>query len=193
MFDHGQAQPHMRVLVTGASGAVGSSAVQLLNMLAGVHVIALASSRNHSMLRELNAHRVFDYNSPSWESRIKYVDLVFDSVGGDVLAKSWETVKDDGTIITVGDPAPAWAFGSGPAAESTDRPGVRYLISFFLLMRKGWGGWPRLMLVRLDHYQSSHIHFMKRWPLGLTLNRKIAEKNSLLVLHWQRTLQMIDI
>lgn len=126
---HGKLGPGMRILVTGASGAVGTLAVQLAIKLADGHVIALASTRHHSRLKQLGAYEVHDYNTPGWEGNIKdRVDMVFDTVGGDVLSKTWETVKSDGgMIVTVGDPAPDWAFGRGKASESVDRPNVRYM------------------------------------------------------------------
>ncbi|KAJ5148030.1 Polyketide synthase enoylreductase [Penicillium atrosanguineum] len=127
LIDHGALKAGMRVLVTGASGAVGTFAVQFATQLAGAHVIALASSKNHELLRQLGAHEVLDYNASSWKSQVTDVDLVFDTVGGDVLIKSWETVKDDGAIVTVGDPAPSWAFGRGRAVESIDHPKVRHM------------------------------------------------------------------
>lgn len=126
IVDHGVAKPGMRVLITGASGAVGSLAVQLATNLTGCHVTALASSRNHDSLRRLGARELVDYNISGWEHQIQDIDLVFDTVGGDILTKTWETVKKDGVIITVGDPPPPWAFGGDEAAESTKLPGVRY-------------------------------------------------------------------
>ncbi|KAK2608182.1 hypothetical protein N8I77_006806 [Diaporthe amygdali] len=124
--DHGKADPDMRVLITGASGAVGSLAVQLATKMTGCHVIALASPRNHEYLRKLGAREVLDYNSSGWQHQVKDVDLVFDTVGGNVLTSSWEAIKEDGAIITVGDPPPPWAFGGREPAESASLPGVRY-------------------------------------------------------------------
>jgi NADPH:quinone reductase-like Zn-dependent oxidoreductase len=70
---------------------------------------------------------MLDYNTPDWESQTQNVALVFDTVGGDILTKTWETINDnDGTIVTVGDPAPPWAFGGGQAAESAKWPNVKY-------------------------------------------------------------------
>lgn len=127
IMDHGNLAAGMRVLVTGASGAVGTLAVQLAMKLAGANVIALASSRNHDTLKQLGVCEVHDYNTPGWEGNVKDVDMVFDTVGGDVLTKTWETVKSHGIIVTVGDPAPEWAFGKGKPAESVGRPNVRYM------------------------------------------------------------------
>ncbi|KAJ5621460.1 hypothetical protein N7528_006243 [Penicillium herquei] len=126
LIDHAVVKHGMRVFITGASGAVGIMAVQLAKKLAGAHVIALASPPNHEMLKELGANQVLDYNVSGWEKSVVGVDVVFDTVGGDVLAKTWECVKDDGVIVTVGDPAPDWAFGGGNAPESVLCPNVRY-------------------------------------------------------------------
>ncbi|KAJ5930168.1 hypothetical protein N7466_005661 [Penicillium verhagenii] len=127
LLDHGALLNGMRILVTGASGAVGVFAVQLAARVFGAHVIALASSRNHGMLKRLGACDVLDYGAVDWDKEIDGVDLVFDTVGGDILTKTWKCVKEDGVIVTVGDPAPAWAFGQGHASESVDHPKVRYL------------------------------------------------------------------
>ncbi|KAJ4117538.1 hypothetical protein NW768_010901 [Fusarium equiseti] len=124
--DHSHITSDMRVLVTGASGSVGRLYVQLVKQLSGAHVIALASKRNHDLLKTLGADELIDYASPNWEISIKNVDLVFDTVGGEILSKTWEIVKPDGTIVTVGDPAPAWAFNDEEAPESLRYPGVKY-------------------------------------------------------------------
>ncbi|KAF9871440.1 hypothetical protein CkaCkLH20_11087 [Colletotrichum karsti] len=127
MVDHSSLKPGMRVLITGASGAVGSIAVQLMTQVAGAHVIGLASPRNHGNLRELGAQETFDYNAEGWETSIDDVDVVFDTVGGEVLKKCWKTVKADSVIITVADPAPNWAFARCRPTESASHPGVRYV------------------------------------------------------------------
>uniref|UniRef100_A0A093XY26 Reticulon-4-interacting protein 1, mitochondrial n=1 Tax=Talaromyces marneffei PM1 TaxID=1077442 RepID=A0A093XY26_TALMA len=128
IFDHGGGvkEAGMRVLVTGASGAVGRLAVQIASSH-GAYVIALASARHHSTLKELGAHEVLDYNTPGWETQLQNVALVLDTVGGDILTKTWETIDEsDGTIVTVGDPPPSWAFGKCQAAESTKWPNAQY-------------------------------------------------------------------
>lgn len=126
LVDHGDAKPDMRVLITGASGAVGSIATQLATHLTGCHITALASTRHHDNLRRLGAQEVLDYNRPGWEHQVQNIDLIFDVVGGEVLSRTWGTVKDDGFIVTVADPPPPWAFGRGVAAESSNFPAVCY-------------------------------------------------------------------
>ncbi|CAM1508028.1 Fc.00g048760.m01.CDS01 [Cosmosporella sp. VM-42] len=133
--DHLRIRPGMRVLVTGASGAVGFLFVQLASQLAGANIVALASSRNHGALKQLGADEVVDYNVPGWEKLVTNVDVVFDTVGGDVLAKTWEVVKHEGAIVTVGDPAPTWAFDRGQVPEIANHPGVK--CSYFVVCPNG--------------------------------------------------------
>ncbi|KAF3022621.1 hypothetical protein E8E14_013847 [Neopestalotiopsis sp. 37M] len=132
VVDHAQIGTNAKVLVTGASGAVGSIFVQLVKHLIDAKVIALASPQSHDDLRRLGADEVLDYHIDGWEKSITGVDVVFDTVGSDVLTKTWETVSDRGTIITVADPPPPWAFGRGPAAESAAHPGVRHV--YFIVL-----------------------------------------------------------
>lgn len=126
LFDHGNFKPGIRVLITGASGAVGSVAVQLATHVSDCHITALASCRHHEALKKLGAQEVLDYNSPGWEDQVHDIDIVFDTVGGQVLTKTWGTVINDGLVVTVADPPPPWAFGRGVAAESLNYPAVRY-------------------------------------------------------------------
>ncbi|KAL2178340.1 uncharacterized protein P884DRAFT_197898 [Thermothelomyces heterothallicus CBS 202.75] len=138
----------LRVLVTGASGAVGSMVVQLAKnskvMGKEVQVVALASAAKHGYLRELGADETVDYHDDNdaegWERKVGIgsVDAVFDAAGGEVLARAWATVKDDGVVVTVADPPPAWATDKGPGAvpkELDGRPGVRYI--YFIVSPSG--------------------------------------------------------
>ncbi|KAK5994401.1 putative zinc-binding oxidoreductase [Cladobotryum mycophilum] len=134
VFEHAKLEKGTKVLITGASGAVGHVTVQIASKIAGAEVIALASSRHHDTLKELGASRVVDYNTPNWEDSIKDVDVVFDTVGDPILAKTWKTVKSDGLIITVGNTPPAWDFGNGEPEELKDHPDVKWF--FFIVSSK---------------------------------------------------------
>ncbi|KAF3359615.1 zinc-binding oxidoreductase like protein [Verticillium longisporum] len=124
--DHGNMSAGMGVLVTGASGAVGSLSVQMAAQVKDSRVIALASSQHHKWLQTLGATETIDYKTEGWEATVQAVDVVFDTVGGDILTKAWNTIKDRGIIITVGDPAPAWAFGKAEPREASQHPNARY-------------------------------------------------------------------
>ncbi|KAK0741566.1 hypothetical protein B0T18DRAFT_420377 [Schizothecium vesticola] len=131
---HAKLTPRSRVLVTGASGAVGVMATQLAKVLFDAEVVALASEARHEYLRRLpsGVSEVVDYKTPGWETKIGEVDAVFDTVGGEVLSKAWSTVKSNGVIVTVADPPPRWALEKGVVpAELASKPGVRYI--YFVL------------------------------------------------------------
>ncbi|KAF6826993.1 protein kinase [Colletotrichum plurivorum] len=125
LADHAKVKTGMRILVTGSSGAVGAVTVQLATHLFGAEVAALASPLNHDNLRELGARELYDYRAADWDVQIKNVDVVLDTVGGDVLTKAWNVVRSDGVIVTVADPPPPWAFGRCQPAESAAHPKVR--------------------------------------------------------------------
>ncbi|KAL6400174.1 Reticulon-4-interacting protein 1, mitochondrial [Ilyonectria robusta] len=127
IFTHAKVKKGSKVLVTGASGSVGVMLVQIASRLLNAEVIALASARNHAHLMELGASQAFDYMSPNWHQIIKDMDIVFDTAGGTILDRAWNTVKKDGAIVTVADPPPPWAFGRGKPEQLQDHPDVTWV------------------------------------------------------------------
>jgi NADPH:quinone reductase-like Zn-dependent oxidoreductase len=99
LFDHGLLESGQRVLVHGASGAVGHFAVQLARR-AGAHVIATASSRNLDAAREVGADEVVDRATP-YEVTLTPVDLVFDAAGGDAAERSAALVRPGGRLVSI--------------------------------------------------------------------------------------------
>jgi len=89
-----------RVLVHGAAGGVGSFAVQLARHL-GAHVIATASTANTDFITRLGAHEVIDYRTTPFETVIRDVDVVLDTVGGDTRDRSWKILSKDGRLVTI--------------------------------------------------------------------------------------------
>lgn len=73
-------QPGMKVLVYGASGSVGSYAIQLAK-LHGAHVTAVCSANNQEFVKSLGANEVIDYRTNDLSQFSKHFDLVFDAVG----------------------------------------------------------------------------------------------------------------
>ena len=88
-----------RVLVHGAAGNVGLFAVQIAHGV-GAHVIATASAHNLEFVRSLGADEVIDYRARSFEDAVTGVDVVFDTVGGDTLARSWGVLRLGGRMVT---------------------------------------------------------------------------------------------
>lgn len=135
IFVHAKVERASKVLVTGATGAVGNVLVQVASRVLGCEVVALASAKNEAYLKTLGANTVVDYNSPDWQDSIKNVDAVFDTVGSETLAKAWSCVKEDGYIVTVADPAPSWAFGKSEAEELKVHPRVKCI--YFIVTASG--------------------------------------------------------
>lgn len=109
-----------RVLIHGASGGVGSYAVQLAKWR-GARVIATASAHNHDYLRDLGADEVIDYRSTRFEEAVRDVDVVFDTIGGETQGRSWGVLKKGGILVSIVAP---------PAPEQAAAHGVRQAFVF---------------------------------------------------------------
>ncbi|QEM70176.1 NADP-dependent oxidoreductase [Geobacter sp. FeAm09] len=103
------------ILIHGAAGGVGTYAVQLAKWK-GARVIATASERNHDYLRGLGADEVIAYQNVRFEDKVRDVDVVFDTIGGETQARSWEVVKRGGVLVSIVAP---------PSREEAAAHGVR--------------------------------------------------------------------
>jgi len=104
LFEHGRLEAGQRVLILGATGGVGHFATQLARQR-GAHVIATASDSEAA--RSLGAHEVVDYRRERFEDVVEPVDLVFDTVGGELLARAPAAVRAGGRLVSVAaEPAP---------------------------------------------------------------------------------------
>jgi len=99
LFERAKVRAGERVLVQGGSGSVGSFAVQLAHA-AGATVVATASEHNADWLRELGAHVAIDYRHPETMPAEQF-DVVFDTVGGETLARGWDLLRPDGRMISI--------------------------------------------------------------------------------------------
>jgi NADPH:quinone reductase-like Zn-dependent oxidoreductase len=100
LFDRAKLQAGERVLVHGGAGAVGIFAIQLARFQ-GAHVVSTASARNLSFVSGLGAEQVFDYQATRFEEKLSEIDVVFDTVGGKTLQRSWGVLKPGGRMITI--------------------------------------------------------------------------------------------
>lgn len=94
-----------QVLVLGASGGVGTFAVQLAKAL-GAEVTGVASTRNLSLVRSTGAHHVLDYTRDDVYSSVGRYDVVVDLVGREPLTTARRVVRPGGTYVVVGGPKP---------------------------------------------------------------------------------------
>jgi NADPH:quinone reductase-like Zn-dependent oxidoreductase len=108
LITNGDIKKDQRVLIHGAAGGVGSTAVQLAHWR-GAYVIATASARNHEYLKSIGADEVIDYRTTRFEDVVRDVDVVLDTVGGDTLQRSPAVLREGGTLLTLVGQPPAQA------------------------------------------------------------------------------------
>ena len=122
LFDTGHLESGQRLLVQGGAGGVGSIAVQLAHWK-GAYVIATASTANIEFVRSLGADEVIDYTKVNVEDAVRDVDVVLDTVGGEVTAKSWSALKPGGILVMIaGAPDTETAAARGVRTSSVAHP-----------------------------------------------------------------------
>jgi NADPH:quinone reductase-like Zn-dependent oxidoreductase len=89
-----------KILIHGASGGVGSMAVQLAKVK-GAYVIATASGKNEEFVKNLGADEFIDYTRAKFEDVGKDVDVVFDTIGGETQKRSFQTLKKGGFLVSI--------------------------------------------------------------------------------------------
>jgi NADPH:quinone reductase-like Zn-dependent oxidoreductase len=100
LFVHGRLAAAERLLVDGAIGGVGQFATQL-GRWCGAHVIATASPDAFDAARALGAHEVVDGRSGRFDEELGAIDLVFDTVGGELLARASALLAPGGRLVSV--------------------------------------------------------------------------------------------
>ena len=126
LFEQGGLMKGQTVLIHGGSGGVGTFAIQLAKYV-GAHVITTTSAPNVDLVKSLGADEIIDYKSEDFSKRVKDVDLVFDTIGGDTQMKSWGVIKKGGTLVsTVGaDEKEAKQHGVNAKSFMVDSSGAR--------------------------------------------------------------------
>lgn len=119
MLENAGLKAGQRVLIHAAAGGVGSFAVQLAKRQ-GATVIATASAANHDYVRALGADEVIDYRTQRFEDAGP-VDVVFDTMGGEIQQRSWSVVKSGGALVSIVAP---------PSQEEGAKAGARALFTF---------------------------------------------------------------
>lgn len=91
-------KPGQKVLVVGASGAVGSAAVQLAKSF-GAHVTAVCSAANSTMAKSIGADKVIDYTKEDFTENGETYDVIFDTVKSISVSKSLKSLNKNGIMI----------------------------------------------------------------------------------------------
>ena len=137
-----QLTPGQRVLIHAGAGGVGTLAIQIAKIL-GLHVTTTTSTKNVGFVKELGADDVVDYTTEDVK-RVRDLDAVFDTLGGDSELTSISLVKKGGTVVGVGGlpdeafakawlPAivrPALALMTRKRRKAAARAGVRFAYLF---------------------------------------------------------------
>src|SRR2546428_10130225 len=99
--DKGHIQPRQRVLINGASGGVGTFAVQIAKSF-GADVTAVCSPRNVDMVRSLGADRVIDYTREDFTRDGQRYDLIFDAAGNHSFSECRRVLSPNGVCVLAG-------------------------------------------------------------------------------------------
>ena len=103
IFESGKLQPGQRILIQGATGGVGSFAVQFAKAK-GAYVIGIASTSNLDYLKQLGADEVIDYQNQRFEDLARDTDVVFDASplrDNDERMRFVNVLKEGGTLVSV--------------------------------------------------------------------------------------------
>jgi len=99
--DHGRLQEGQHILINGASGGVGTFAVQIAKTL-GAQVTGVCSGRNAEMVRSIGADNIIDYTKEDFCLNVKRYDLILDNVGSQPIGRTLQVLKANGIYVRVG-------------------------------------------------------------------------------------------
>ncbi len=114
--DKGQIRQGHRLLVIGASGSVGSAAVQIARHF-GAIVTGVCSGGNADLIHRLGAHEVIDYTCQDWLRPGKHYDLILDTVGAEKLSRARRALVPDGRLLMVAAGLPQMLLALAPRSD----------------------------------------------------------------------------
>jgi alcohol dehydrogenase len=93
-------QKNQKILIHAGSGGVGTFAIQLAKSM-GAYVATTAGDKGYDLVKSLGADHIINYREDDFEQRLKGYDAVLDTLGGDVLQKSFYVLKQGGKVVSV--------------------------------------------------------------------------------------------
>jgi NADPH:quinone reductase-like Zn-dependent oxidoreductase len=138
--DKGHVQQGQKVLINGASGGVGTYAVQLAKMY-GAEVTGVCSARNLDLVRSIGADQVIDYTKEDFDNQGQHYDVILDNVGTQPLSRFRRALTPNGICVMIGGGGPNDGRLVGPMA----RPIKAMITSPFVSQKMG------MMMADLNH------------------------------------------
>jgi NADPH:quinone reductase-like Zn-dependent oxidoreductase len=130
--DQGHVQPGQKVLINGASGGVGTFAVQIAKTL-GADVTGVCSTRNLDLVRSLGADHVIDYTKEDFTKGEERYDVILDNVGTQPLSGFRRVLKPNGICVMIGGGGP----NDGGLIGPMGRPVKAMVMSPFVSQKMG--------------------------------------------------------
>ena len=110
--DKGKIQPGQKVLINGASGGVGTFAVQIAKSF-GTEVTGVCSTRNLDLVRSIGADHVIDYTKEDFTKGAQRYDLIFDLIGNHSFSERRRILNPNGICVMAGIGGAGWHDGMG--------------------------------------------------------------------------------
>jgi NADPH:quinone reductase-like Zn-dependent oxidoreductase len=155
--DTAKLQQGETLLIHGGAGGVGGLAIQLAHHI-GAKVITTASLSNHDYVTRLGADQVIDYHSTDFTQVVEPCDVVFDTVGGEVQARSYNVLKPGGRLVWIA--AAPDGFKPSRSDVHVQRPAVlrdrAHLERIVTLLRAGVLVLPPIQQFTLDEVREAH-------------------------------------
>jgi alcohol dehydrogenase len=100
LVDVAQLKPRQKILIQAGSGGIGTFAIQLAKHI-GAEVWTTTSGKNLEFVKSLGADHIINYRNEKFEERVNNLDVIFDTLGGESLGKSFRITRPNGWVVSI--------------------------------------------------------------------------------------------